>query len=148
MLFCKNVHKGTFIKQIIPGNFSEEIQGDINSLNTNYKQGKPETQILVVTENSLELYDYYFEESIKIPFLEPRTNQDLYLHILDAKIINSKNNQNLVVLLTTCGIVVMKYSSKVNQFLPVCSEVLNLNCEERDKLMYLTVEEKYKKCDF
>lgn len=142
MLFSKNVHKGTFVKQIFSGKFSDEFQADINSLNTNYKQGKPETQILIVTENSLELYDYYFEDSIKIPFIEPKTNQDLYFHILDAKIINYKNYQNLVVLLTTCGIVVLRYSSKAFQFIPLCSEVLNINCEERDKLMYLSVEEK------
>jgi hypothetical protein len=142
MLFSKNVHKGTFIKQIFSGKFSEEFKGDINSLNTNYKDSKPETQILVVTEKVLELYDYYYEDSIKIPFLEPKINQELYFHILNAKIINYKDNQNLVVLLTTCGIVVLKYFSKANQFLPVCSELLNLNCEERDKLIYLAVEEK------
>jgi hypothetical protein len=142
MLFCKTSHKGTFIKEIFSANFLEDSQEQIIDINESSRMIKPKTQILVISENSIELFDYFYEDSIKVPFLEPRLNQDLFLHVLDAKVMSIKANHNVLVILTTCGLVVMKYSSKANQFVPVCSEVMNINCEERDKLMYISVEEK------
>jgi hypothetical protein len=38
MLFCKNAHKGTFIKQIIPGNFGDWGFGQSPIPNPHYKE--------------------------------------------------------------------------------------------------------------
>jgi hypothetical protein len=151
MLFCKTIHQNDLVKECFAFPCQEEQTNSTNS-------------ILVVGEKTVQLYDYFYDKKLGIPFLEPKINQNMYLHILDAKILNLKKteknkneeyfinlnslncqftdkNQNLVllVLLTTCGLVIYKYdnSSGDGFFRPVVSEILNLNCEDRDKLMYL-----------
>lgn len=133
MLFAKALHKGNFVNEIFSGNFTN----DLNSEN------KPDTQLLVVNESSLEIYNYFYDIQMKLPIFESKINQELFLQIIDAKIFTIKNLEtSLVVLLTTCGLLIMKYSKENNLFIPVCSEILNINCEERDKLMYIKIEER------
>lgn len=139
MLFCKTVHKGNFVKEVFSGNFTDDSCGADN-LNNNLSSGNNfYTQLLLVSEKSLELFNYIYEEDLHIPFLEPIFNQEIFLHILDCKVMRNKNFGSLVILLTTCGLVVLKYSKDKKNFRTVCSELFNLNCEERDKLMYLAV---------
>jgi hypothetical protein len=152
MLFCKTIHQNDFVKECFAFSYNE-------------KQTNQQNSILVVGERTIQLYDYYYDDILNIPFLEPKINQNMFLHILDAKILNLRNiiqtekkkedeytininsqncefldndhNLNFVVLLTTCGLILFKYAG--DGFLPVVSEVLNLNCEDRDKLMYLKI---------
>lgn len=143
MLFCKTLHKGNFIKEIFTGNFisnSYDLMTDID--HNNNHNNSPDTQILVVTEKSIEIFDYFYDSNTSIPFLEPKFNQELFFHIYDVKILKCKKlNTTLIILLTACGIVILTFSPEKNLFTPCCSEILNLNCEEKDKLMYLKVNE-------
>ena len=122
MLFCKSTFKSTFVKEIY-------------ELKLNEKQ-----KILVVSDNSLLLYDYSYDVFLKIPFLEPILNQNLFLQILDVKMM-IKNQRPLLVILSTCGLLVFEYESKTETFISITSAVLNINSEERHKLMYLAVNE-------
>ena len=120
MLFCKILHKSNFVKEIFKCNFT-----NANTL---------QDQLLIVTEKSIELYDYIYDSNLRIPFLEPKFNQELFVHILDCKVMTIENIKVLI-LLCTCGLLILKYID--DKFKVICSEVLNINCEERDRLMYL-----------
>lgn len=134
MLFCKILHNGKFIKELFAGNFT----GSYN----NKSDLQTQTQVLAVTEKSLELYDYIYDTILNMPFIESKHNQDLFFHIYDAKKLKV-NNSNLIVLLTACGLILMKYSNEKNIFIPIISEIMNINCEERDKLINLKTDDKY-----
>jgi hypothetical protein len=122
MLLYKTLHKGNFVKEIFKGTFYIDTE-------TNY-----DTQILQVSEKRIELYNYLFDKNLNIPFLEPIITQDMFFHILDAKTINHAGI-TLLALLTNCGLVVMKCSPENKCFMPVCSESININYEQRDKLI-------------
>ena len=146
MLFCKTLHKGIFIKQIFSGNFtkSQVIGNDVN-MEIELSNENSDSQLLLVYESSLELFDYFYDTNLKIPFLEPRLKQDLFFTILDAKIMNiDKPNlfiNKILVLLTNCGLILFTYSQTKRLFEPICSEISNISCEARDLLMYIRVEE-------
>jgi hypothetical protein len=151
MLFSKTLHKGRFLKEVFIGNFIQsEFSERDNNNNLNLENNSFDSQILTVSETSLELFDYFYDHNLQIPFLEPKFNQELFFNILDAKVMDTENfNKNItVVLLSTCGLVVMTYSDSKKMFVPLCSEVLNIKCQERDKLMNLKVDEKYNLCSF
>ncbi len=144
MLFSKTLHKGIFVKEIFSGNFISNPQLQEIMMNIDPIE-KSDTQILTISERSLELYDYFFDNNLQIPFLEPRLTQELFFTVLDAKVLFTTNLDfsgcNYLVLLTNCGLVVLAYSQVKKLFEPVCSEVLNISCDEKDKLMYLRTEQ-------
>jgi hypothetical protein len=148
MLFYGNLHKGNFIKEIFRGSFME------------YKSSSNKNQIISISEKSIELFEYSYDENLKINFLEPIFSQDLFIHILNAEILtikipyfnsnqnpNQNPNQNfgleenlekeILVLLTSCGILVLSYNEEEKLFSPICNSLLNLNCEFKDKFMYI-----------
>jgi len=82
MLFYKSQYKGNFYKEVFVGNFTNELK--LNNLNENNVNSS--IQILAVSESNLEIYDYTYDTNLKIPFIEPNYNQELYFHILDTKV--------------------------------------------------------------
>jgi hypothetical protein len=132
MLFYGNLHKSNFIKEIFRGSFME------------YKSSSNKNQIISISEKSIELFEYSFDENLKINFLEPIFSQDLFIHILKAEILTIKNSETeenlekeILVLLTSCGILVLSYNEEEKLFSPICNSLLNLDCEYKDKFMYI-----------
>ena len=132
MLFYGNLHKGNFVKEIFRGSF------------TCYKNASSKNQILSVTEKSIELFEYSYDENLKMNFLEPIFTQDLFIHILNADLITLRNEdfeeKEILVLLTSCGILVFSYKEEERLFSPICSSLLNLECEAKDKFMYIRTD--------
>ena len=83
----------------------------------------------MVAEKSLEMFNFTYDESIGTPFLESIVKQGLNFHIFDAKVIKD-DRIYVLVLLSACGLVIMKYTKETNWFEVVTSEVLNINCLE------------------
>ena len=46
---------------------------------------------------------------------------------------------DIILLLTSCGLLCLHYDKNKNEILPICREVLNLDSEYRDKFMYLEI---------
>lgn len=131
MLFQGNLHKGNFIKEIFIGSF------------TNYKSNKEKTQLLCLGEKSLELYEHSYDAELKMSFLEPLISQDLFIHIYNGKIITEKQGdleKEILILITSCGLLAFSFDSDERIFNPVASCILNVDCEEKDKLMYLKTD--------
>jgi len=131
MLFQGNLHKGNFIKEIFVGSF------------TDYKTDKAKNQILCLSEKSLDLYEYSYDTQLKMSFLEPILSQDLFIHIYNGKIItDNKGNleKEILIIITSCGLLALSFDSEEKIFNPVASCILNLDCEEKDKLMYLKAD--------
>jgi hypothetical protein len=131
MLFQGNLHKGNFIKEIFVGSF------------TDYKTDKAKTQILCLSEKSLDLYEYSYDTQLKMSFLEPILSQDLFIHIYNGKIITDNRGnleKEILIIITSCGLLALSFDSEERIFNPVASCILNLDCEEKDKLMYLKAD--------
>ena len=120
MLVTKSLYKSSFVKKILSGNFD-------SSSNNN--------QIVTITESSIELSKCEYDEIIQQYIQEPIHHQDLCFIIFDCGVIN-----NELVLLTSCGLLVMKYIN--GKWNPQAREILNIDCENRDKLMYITINNK------
>ena len=131
MLFQGNLHKGNFIKEIFTGSFTE------------FKSNKEKTQLLSLSERSLELYEFSYDEKLKMSFLEPILSQDLFIHIYNGKIITEVQGnleKDTLILITSCGLLALSFDYEDRLFNPVASCILNLDCEEKDKLMYLKID--------
>lgn len=131
MLFQGNLHKGNFIKEIFAGSF------------TKYNNNKQKTQLLCLGERSLEIYEHSYDEELKMNFLEPILSQDLFIHIYNGKIITDIQGnleKEMLILITSCGLLAFSYDINEQQFKPIASCILNLDCEEKDKLMYLKTD--------
>jgi len=131
MLFYGNLHKGNFVKEMLIGSFTE------------YRTNKEKTQILCLSEKSIDLYEYSYDTQLKMSFLEPILSQDLFIHIYNGKIItDNKGNleKEILIIITSCGLLALSFDSEEKIFNPVASCILNLDCEEKDKLMYLKAD--------
>ena len=131
MLFFGNLHKGNYIKEMFIGSFLD------------HKLTSEKKQILCVTENTLDLYEYSYDDKLKINFIEPIISQDIFVHILNCKTITEKKGgleKEFIILLTSCGIIAFEYNSNEKLFSPICSSILNMECEEKDKFMYIKTD--------
>jgi len=128
MLFQGTLHKGIFIKEMFVGSFTE------------YKMNNEKSQILCLSEKRVDLYEYSYDSNIKMSFLEPILTQDLFIHNYNGKIITEKDGElekDILILLTSCGLILFSFNNNEKLFIPVASCVLNMNCEIKDKFMYL-----------
>jgi hypothetical protein len=133
MLFAKSLHKSNFIKELFIGKFIPDYSFEENS---------ESFQLLSVNENSMSIFNYIYERDLQMCFIEPKFSQELFFHIYDAKIIYPQESDlAAVIFLTPCGIILMKYNSMKNKFVQICSEILNLNIEDRNKLTNLKVHQ-------
>ena len=82
MLFHKSLQKGKFYKELFIGNYTNTI-----------KEENEFSQILAISESNLEVYDYTYDERLKIPCLELNYSQELYFHVLDCKVNIFINHQ-------------------------------------------------------
>lgn len=131
MLFQGNLHKGNFTKEIFVGSFTE------------FKPKKEKTQLLCLCERSIELYDFSYDQELKMSFLEPILSQDLFIHIYNGKIITETQGdveKEILILITSCGLLALSFDFEDRLFNSVASCILNLDCEEKDKLMYLKTD--------
>jgi hypothetical protein len=126
MLLFKTIHSGRFVKKIFNAKFTQTENAD--------------SQILAVSEKYLEFYQYNYDSNLQIPFLEQIFKQELFIHIYEVGILKS-NNHYLLVLLTTCGLILMQYSSINNSFQTIANEKFNINSQEKDKLMNLKIDD-------
>ena len=114
MLIAKSLYKGTYTKQIHVNN----------------------NQIITISESSIDLAKCEYDDVIKQYVLEPIHHQDLFFIIFDSTFIN-----NTLFLLTSCGILSMKYTNSKWEI--INREILNIDKEARNKLMYISGNEKY-----
>lgn len=131
MLFYGNIHKGNFIKEIFNGSFID------------YTDVQVKNEIICLSERSIEVYEYSYDEKLKLNFLEPILSQDLFIHVLNGKIISDRKGnleKDLLVLLTSCGLLILKYNPNEKIFQTIASSILNIECEEKDKFMYLKTD--------
>ena len=76
-------------------------------------------------------------------FLEPILSQDLFIHIYNGKTITDVQGnleKEILILITSCGLLALSFDFEDRLFNPVASCILNLDCEEKDKLMYLKTD--------
>lgn len=123
MLLTKTLFKGNYIKKLHNCSFVQESFH----------------QVLSVSETSIDLFGYEYDEIIKQYIKIPIHHQDFFFIIFDSAILN-----NELILLTSCGLVSMVF--KEGKWMKTASEILNFDCQEKDKLMYLTTDEKTKLC--
>ncbi len=120
MMFIKTLFKGNFLKKIHSGQFLES--------------NEKIPQIIQVYESSINLSFCEFDQEIQQYTQTPIYHQNFFFIIFDSGIINNK-----LILLTSVGLIILKFDG--NKWNVVLSEVFNINCEERDKLMYLEINE-------
>ena len=81
-----------------------------------------------------------YVRKLKMSFLEPILSQDLFVHIFNGKIITDRQGnleKEMLILLTSCGLLVFNFNINDKLFTPLASSILNMDCEEKDKFMYL-----------
>ena len=120
MMLIKTLFKGNLLKKIHTGKF----------LDTN--DNIP--QIIQVYESSINLSFCEYDNEIQQYTQTPIYHQNFFFIIFDSGIIN-----NQLVLLTSTGLLILKFDD--NKWNIVIREIFNINCEERDKLMYLEINE-------
>ena len=121
MMLIKTLFKGNFLKKIHTGKF----------LDTN--DNIP--QLIQVYESSINLSFCEYDNEIEQYTQTPIYRQNFFFIIFDSGIIN-----NQLVLLTSTGLMILKFDG--NKWNIVIREIFNINCEERDKLMYLEINER------
>lgn len=120
MLVTKSLYKSPLVKKILNGNFDSSSNNE---------------QLVTITESSIELSKCEYDEVIQQHIQEPIHHQDLCFIVFDCGVIN-----NELVLITSCGLLIMKYIN--GKWNPQAREILNIDCENRDKLMYITINNK------
>ena len=121
MMLIKTLFKGNFLKKIHKGKFLET--------NDNIPQ------IIQIYESSINLSFCEYDNEIQQYTQTPIYHQNFFFIIFDSGILN-----NQLVLLTSAGLIILKFDGK--KWNIVIREIFNINCEERDKLMYLEINEK------
>ena len=120
-MLIKTLFKGNFLKKIHTGKF----------LDTN--DNIP--QLIQVYESSINLSFCEYDNEIEQYTQTPIYRQNFFFIIFDSGIIN-----NQLVLLTSTGLMILKFDG--NKWNIIIREIFNINCEERDKLMYLEINER------